>query len=415
MVALLENEVYRTKPRKLDLHGPYFTSPQLDSDPYDRATRTPTSIYSVSTIGEDGQISRSPGGAPLHHPHPHHHHSSRRSHSSNARGREHIAFDVAKLPMAYGPENTEALIEALFNPTLVVDKSKESPFTIVITPDELATSHSDVSGSSTSSNAGAGRRPSLTPSLDDASSATLAEGRHQHRGRHQYQQRQQQQQQHHQHSGSLGSLNYSWTFVQGGGGGGLAPSGNGNGNTNHKAEVASVYSTTSSDDTCASSSSPKSGKSLVHQLLNHQHHQHPNSNSNSTSTSPRKNSGNGRGSIDSTMSNLPPLPLPLVTGIIPEEEFGSGALPAPLPLLPPPVHPLHASRDLYQHRRSGSGSSQGHGYAHGRGSTVTLPIGMVMGAGAGEQQQQHQQVGGIKTWWKKVSTVSRPVTPALVR
>ncbi|KAH6903270.1 hypothetical protein BKA70DRAFT_1433782 [Coprinopsis sp. MPI-PUGE-AT-0042] len=47
-------------------------------------------------------------------------------------------FDIQRLPLAYGPKTTEVLIDAIFNPTLTTDKSKENPFTLYISPGDLA-------------------------------------------------------------------------------------------------------------------------------------------------------------------------------------------------------------------------------------------------------------------------------------
>ncbi|KAF8961459.1 N-terminal C2 in EEIG1 and EHBP1 proteins-domain-containing protein [Flammula alnicola] len=40
-----------------------------------------------------------------------------------------VAFDVQRLPFAYGTKTTEMLIEALFNPSRITEKREESPFT----------------------------------------------------------------------------------------------------------------------------------------------------------------------------------------------------------------------------------------------------------------------------------------------
>jgi len=41
------------------------------------------------------------------------------------------------LPGAPGAKNTEALIDALFNPAITTEKAKESPFTVYVSPEEV--------------------------------------------------------------------------------------------------------------------------------------------------------------------------------------------------------------------------------------------------------------------------------------
>ena len=46
----------------------------------------------------------------------------------------HLPLGVVGVP---GAKNTEALIDALFNPSRTTDKEKESPFTVYVSPEEL--------------------------------------------------------------------------------------------------------------------------------------------------------------------------------------------------------------------------------------------------------------------------------------
>ncbi|TFK28293.1 hypothetical protein FA15DRAFT_75915 [Coprinopsis marcescibilis] len=50
---------------------------------------------------------------------------------------EVATFDVKRLPLAYGPKTTEALIDALFNPVLTMDKKRDNPFTMYVDPEEV--------------------------------------------------------------------------------------------------------------------------------------------------------------------------------------------------------------------------------------------------------------------------------------
>ncbi|KAF8639138.1 hypothetical protein AX17_001628 [Amanita inopinata Kibby_2008] len=46
-------------------------------------------------------------------------------------------FDIERLPEAYGAKTTEALIDALFNPIKTTERSKESPFTVYVSSEEM--------------------------------------------------------------------------------------------------------------------------------------------------------------------------------------------------------------------------------------------------------------------------------------
>ncbi|KAJ3528085.1 hypothetical protein NMY22_g9543 [Coprinellus aureogranulatus] len=47
------------------------------------------------------------------------------------------AFDVQRLPLAYGPKTTESLIDALFNPGITTDRTDDDPFVMYVSPTEL--------------------------------------------------------------------------------------------------------------------------------------------------------------------------------------------------------------------------------------------------------------------------------------
>ncbi|KAJ3856499.1 hypothetical protein EV368DRAFT_32361 [Lentinula lateritia] len=52
--------------------------------------------------------------------------------------RYEVPFDVSRLPLAYGPKTTEMLIEAIFNPVRVTHHdSKGNPFTYYVSPEEV--------------------------------------------------------------------------------------------------------------------------------------------------------------------------------------------------------------------------------------------------------------------------------------
>lgn len=85
--GLLDSEVYKTRPKAVDLFGSDIDAAALG--------------IGADAVGSGGM------GLPF--------------------------FDPAKLPLAYGPKTTESLIEALFNPVPTYDK-KDSPFTYYVPP-----------------------------------------------------------------------------------------------------------------------------------------------------------------------------------------------------------------------------------------------------------------------------------------
>lgn len=91
--GLLDNDVYRTRPRALDLYGMYYSH----------------SAQTVPTQGGKEIPARS---------------------RNKSKGQIDLNKDLAagKLSSAFGPKTTEALIEALFNPVPTID-DVETPFT----------------------------------------------------------------------------------------------------------------------------------------------------------------------------------------------------------------------------------------------------------------------------------------------
>ena len=92
IAGILENDVYRTRPRTLDLYGMYY----------------------------DNKQEKGSGGR-------------QRRDSTIVNGTD--PFDISDLSSAYGPKTTETLIEALFNP-VPTHSEKESPFTYYVPLDQ---------------------------------------------------------------------------------------------------------------------------------------------------------------------------------------------------------------------------------------------------------------------------------------
>lgn len=74
----------------------------------------------------------------------------------------HLPLGVVGVP---GSKNTEALIDALFNPSRTTDKGKESPFTVYVSPEELESA--PVIDANPSQNLEAGSVYSTSSSNDD--------------------------------------------------------------------------------------------------------------------------------------------------------------------------------------------------------------------------------------------------------
>ncbi|KAG7445304.1 uncharacterized protein BT62DRAFT_933145 [Guyanagaster necrorhizus] len=118
VAALLETDVYRIRPRGFNIYGQYGASKahirdHHEDDPYDSDSSTTSSR-----------------SRPHSHAFSNHHHRQ----YEQQQGRQTRPYDLSDLPLAYayGPKTTEALIESLFNPLEVSEKTRvegrESPF-----------------------------------------------------------------------------------------------------------------------------------------------------------------------------------------------------------------------------------------------------------------------------------------------
>lgn len=131
IAGFLEKDSVKKRPRPLDLYGPYKNQEELETDLLSglkstaRAPKTARSERKVSettnstfeTETEDDES-----------------HEATSFEESETGDGVNVAFDVQRLPGAYGTKTTEMLIESLFNPVRVSDKTEESPFTIYDPP-----------------------------------------------------------------------------------------------------------------------------------------------------------------------------------------------------------------------------------------------------------------------------------------
>ncbi|KAH7873284.1 uncharacterized protein C8R40DRAFT_1172914 [Lentinula edodes] len=150
---LLDDDVYITRPRALDLWGPYHNQQELEMD-----LLGGTSIPELQSAAAEKSRSKSRVRARS---------KSRLTHTripSNGKNsmisaedmnsdadfyideddsdieesRYEVPFDVSRLPLAYGPKTTEMLIEAIFNPVRVTHHDlKGNPFTYYVSPEEV--------------------------------------------------------------------------------------------------------------------------------------------------------------------------------------------------------------------------------------------------------------------------------------
>lgn len=137
----LKNDAVKKRPRALDLYGPYRDQEELEIDLLGvaksaRLPKTPKTAKSVRLPSN----STNPTG------------ESGTDDEDDLDDDEvfedalEIAFDVQRLPLAYGTKTTETLIEAIFNPVKITDPRKESPFTVYEVPEEQPFSGKTVKG-----------------------------------------------------------------------------------------------------------------------------------------------------------------------------------------------------------------------------------------------------------------------------
>ncbi|KAG6867666.1 hypothetical protein C0993_012567 [Termitomyces sp. T159_Od127] len=125
-----EGDMYRVRPKGLDLYGPYYDQEELEFDilggraaptsPGKRAEKDKDKAKGRKGKGNDMDATPIPAPTPV---------RTRKRSSTQF-------FDPSRLPLAYGTKTTELLIEALFNPVETRHKEKESPFTVYV-PDPL--------------------------------------------------------------------------------------------------------------------------------------------------------------------------------------------------------------------------------------------------------------------------------------
>ncbi|KAF8062514.1 hypothetical protein FPV67DRAFT_1703379 [Lyophyllum atratum] len=127
-----EHDVYRVRPKGLDLYGPYYDQEELEFDLLGGRAVSSNSSKTKKGKGKGDENEEklekdltTPSAPPR-------------------RGRERAptqSFDPSRLPLAYGPKTTETLIEVLFNPVRTTHEARESPFTVYVPPEPRGAAH----------------------------------------------------------------------------------------------------------------------------------------------------------------------------------------------------------------------------------------------------------------------------------
>jgi hypothetical protein len=127
ITGFLDNGGVRKRPRALNLYGPYRDQEELEKDLLGtarsgaRSGRFPKSARSQLTV-----VRKPSDGTTT----PMESDSEEEAYDMDDLDGVEIAFDIQRLPHAYGTKTTETIIEALFNPVKITDAKNQTPFTI---------------------------------------------------------------------------------------------------------------------------------------------------------------------------------------------------------------------------------------------------------------------------------------------
>jgi len=145
IAGFLDKEVVKRRPRALDLYGPYKDQEELEIDLLGTSKsarfpktakserRIPTTTTNLHDSFTTTDTAEDEGEEDL---------ESEGVQEEEEEEQVGVAFDVRRLPYAYGTKTTEMLIDALFNPAKTSLKHEESPFTVYEPPSPASSSHS---------------------------------------------------------------------------------------------------------------------------------------------------------------------------------------------------------------------------------------------------------------------------------
>ena len=139
ITGFLDNGGVRKRPRALNLYGPYRDQEELEKDllgtarsgrltgRFPKSAKSAKSQRTFDRKPSDGSTTPMESDSEEEPPYD----------MDDPDDDVDVAFDIQRLPHAYGIKTTETIIEALFNPVKVTDVQYETPFTIY----EPATAH----------------------------------------------------------------------------------------------------------------------------------------------------------------------------------------------------------------------------------------------------------------------------------
>ncbi|KAG5644473.1 hypothetical protein DXG03_008299 [Asterophora parasitica] len=132
-----ENDMYRVRPKGLDLYGPYYDQEELDIDLLGGRRKEGRGKRKGKVKGkergqdiDEGLDKRKGQGNG----------KDKDTHTRDRSDSQPRAFDPTRLPLAYGPKTTEALIDALFNPvrqTTHEEGEREGPFVMFVEDEDV--------------------------------------------------------------------------------------------------------------------------------------------------------------------------------------------------------------------------------------------------------------------------------------
>ena len=127
IAGFLNNGGVRKRPRALNLYGPYRDQEELENDLLGTARGTARSGRFPKSARSQRTIDRKPSDGTTT---PVESDSEEEPYAMDDLNDVGVAFDIQRLPHAYGTKTTETIIEALFNPVKVTDMKYETPFTM---------------------------------------------------------------------------------------------------------------------------------------------------------------------------------------------------------------------------------------------------------------------------------------------